>query len=319
LEKIYLLLNRISKKMAILFVFGFILTFLISIKPAWTGELGGTFKTREISSEYLSLKGFLSGQDDFFRTLWLPKRQRFGFYSNNHPAIDSENFFGPNYSLTDIYGSKELIGENWGTECFANDRCYVKELAFLLDPRTKGLLQDLGVKYLIVPSDSEGEIFIAGYKYNPQQRGEVEQFLDQIEWLKKIEITDQIAVYQIFEIKDHFFVEKKEEILIDWQMVNPTKYQVKINVINGPFRLVFSEKFDPLWQAKIGGQTIDSREYEGILNSFMIEKEGNLNLTIEFAPQKYVYWSGAVSLLTLFASLSFLFYGFFCERKKFPL
>jgi len=314
LQKIYFFLNRVSRKIAILFVFGFVLIFLVLIKPAWTGKLGGTFKTREIPLEYLQLKEFLLDQDDFFRTLWLPKRHRFGFYSNNHPAIDSENSFGPNYCLTDICSSEKIINETWGKECPINDRCYVKELAFLLDSKTEAFLQMLGIKYLIAPSDLEGEIFITEYKHNPQQRQEVEEFLNQIDWLEKVNVVDKIAVYQVSEFKDHFFIEEESEVEIDWRQISPTKYKVNISGTEKPFRLVFSEKFDPLWQAKINEQTIDSQEYKGILNSFWIEKESNLNLTIEFAPQKYVYLGGIVSLIVLTGSVGYLIYAF--GRKK---
>jgi len=205
--------------------------------------------------------------------------------------------------------------DTWGRECPANDRCHVKELAFLLDPKVEELLQILGVKYLIVPSDPEGEIFVAEYKYNRQQREEVERFLDQIDWLGKIDVANKVAVYKIDGAKDHFYVEGPDEVKPDWRQVNPAEYKVRVQDTPEPFVLVFSEKHDPLWQAKINGQTIDSQEYRGIINSFMIDQKGDLNLMIEFAPQKYVYWGGVVSLIVLAGLISYLIYVLLPRRN----
>jgi hypothetical protein len=238
----------------------FLLSWLFLIRPAWLDQLGGTFKARELPPEYTLLKDFIHDQKEFFRTFWIPKRQIFGFFSNNHPAIEGA----------------ELPSE--------------KELA------------EMGVKYVIIPFDSEGEIFLEDRQYSPEKRIELEEKLDQVSWLEKIEGFGKIAAYQTPGHRGHFFV-NEERPSISWVMINPTKYSLQVKDASQPFELYFSETYDELWQAKIGEKIIPSTEFEG-LNSFTIDQTGEFEVLVEFAPQKYVYWglalSGLTALLVLF-------------------
>jgi hypothetical protein len=85
--------HRIFKKKKSLLLLIVVMLFLLGlIRPAIIGKVGGTLTSRKIPESYLILENFLENKKGFFRTLWLPKKQRFGFYANNHPAIDSENF-----------------------------------------------------------------------------------------------------------------------------------------------------------------------------------------------------------------------------------
>jgi hypothetical protein len=249
-----------------LLLFFFVVSWLFLIKPAWLGQLGGTFKTKELPKEYKTLKEFLGQQEEFFRVLWLPQKQRFGFESQLHPALESP----------------ELPSE--------------EKLAIL------------GVKYVIIPFDSEGEIFLKDRKYDCQQRLELEEELAEVGWLEKIEVADKIAVYQTPQHHDRFFVPDKEELSVNWQMINPTRYLVQISGMNQSFDLIFSETYDELWQTKIGKRLINSKEFEG-LNSFSLDQTGKL--VVEYKAQEYPYWGGMVSLLTLLGSFGVLV----CLRK----
>ena len=244
----------------------FILYWLFLIRPAWLGQLSGTFKAREVPVEYIVLKDFINSQAEFFRTFWIPKKQRFGFFSHNHPAIESP----------------ELLSK--------------EELAVR------------GAKYVIIPFDSEGEIFLRERKYDHQQRLALEEELDKVSWLKKIDEADKIAVYETPGYKDHFFTVDEEILSIDWRMVNPTKYIVRISEATQPFELVFSETYDELWRARMGEKVIASKPFEKILNSFEVDKTGDFELQINFTPQKYVYYGGVVSLVTLLLSFGGLIY-----------
>jgi len=245
----------------------------------------------------------------------VPKKQRFGFFSNDHPAINAETFMTDSVCAEPFCSLKTEMPEKWGEKCFPNDRCYVRELSYFLNPKTADFLDQMAVKYVIVPLDSEGEIFIAEHQYNHQQREEVEEFLDTIPWLKKVDVTQKIAVYELLEFKDHFFGLGEETPGIQWQMINPTKYQVQVKNAQEPFQLVFSEAYDSLWQAKLNSKVIISKPYQGFLNSFLIDKTGDFELTIEFLPQKYVYYGGVVSLFTLL--VSFLVLIKFCQKDHF--
>ena len=88
------------------------------------------------------------------------------------------------------------------------------------------------------------------------------------------------------------------------------EYEAEIKNASQPFTLVFSETYDTLWQAKIEGEIIPSKIIYGAFNSFQLDKKGNFDLTVEFTAQKYVWWGGIISLLTLTTSIFLLF------RKK---
>jgi len=282
---------------------------LLLIKPAIGGELNGTFKTKKIPHDYLVLKEFLISQPEFFRTFWVPKQQRFGFHSNNHPVISSESFSTDTVCLEPFCSFRVEMPENWGEKCFPNDRCYVRELSFFLNPQTEKVLAAMAIKYIIVPFDSEGEIFMAERQYNHQQREEVETFLETIAWLEKVEVTEKIAVYQVSDYQDHFFL-ADASVVKSIKMINPTKYLVSLEIDQPPATLVFSETYDELWQMKIDGETISSQLYLGFLNSFFIEQTGDLEVMVEFSGQQYVYWGGIVSLLTLLLSGGYLVFSF---------
>lgn len=298
----------------------FIGAFLSLVKPALFGEIGGTFKTRAIPEQYIVLKNFLENQQEFFRTLWLPRIQRFGYYSNNHPAINSESFMTDSVCREPLCSLKTKMPEKWGNTCSSTDRCYIKEISYFLNPQVVKVLSQLAVKYVIVPLDTEGEIFIVERQYNHQQRQEVEQFLDMIPWLKKIELVNKIAIYELSGYKDHFFVDqligKDNNKLVSWKMINPAKYIVYLSINKLPAELVFSESYDQLWQArlpagqaKLKNEVINSKSGPNYLNNFQIDQSGELELTVEHAAQKAVNYGSIISILGLFFSGVFLFFS----------
>ena len=299
-------MKKFFPELFLLVVIGYL---LFLIKPVWLGEPRGTFKTKNIPAEYLQLKEFIASQNGFFRTFWIPRQQRFGFFSTTHPAISSENFVTDSICRPPFCDLKMEMPAKWGEECFPNDRCYVRELSYFLNPKTADVLGKMGVKYIIIPFDVEGEIFIAEHKYNPQQRREVEEFLDTIPWLKKIVLVDKIAIYELPEYKERFFIEESENNLIEkWTRVNPTKYLVSLKIKQTPVNLVFSETYDEFWKLKIGEEVTSSQPYMGILNSFTINRTGNVEASVEFVGQKYVKLGALISVITfLFCVLVFIF------------
>jgi len=276
------------------------------IRNAILGRLQGTFKAKRIPEEYISFKNFVFEQKDFFRIFWLPKRQRFGYWSNFHPSIDAEEFFTENECRKPFCSLGVSMPDKWGKKCFPNDRCHVRELSYFLNPQTAETLSQMAVKYVVVPFDSEEEIFIAERKYNSQQREEVEEFLDTVPWLKKVEVAEDMTVYELPEFKDHFFVAGKITPKIEWKMINSAKYKVQVKNANQPFKLIFSETYNDLWQVKIGDEVINSQPHFELLNSFPIDKTGDFEMTVEFTAQKYVYLGGVVSLLTLLLAIGAL-------------
>jgi len=311
ISEIYRRLGKAGKTFLLLVVF----CLLSMIKPALWGQLGGTFKVRSVPKDYLLLKDFLNDQNDFFRTFWIPRKQRFGFNSANHPALMAQEYVTDSVCQEPLCSLGGNMSEEWGKNCLPNDRCYVRELSYFLNPKTKEVLQQMAVKYVIIPFDSEGEIFIAERQYYSPQREETEKFLDTISWLRKISLTDKIAIYEIFGPKDHFFIsEPGANQIKSWQMISPTKYLVNLKIDQLPGKLIFSETYDSLWQAKIGKEILFSQK-EGIFNGFVLNRQGNYQLVVEFTPQKYACWGAIVSLMTLSLIDRYLLFGRIWQTK----
>ncbi len=136
----------------------FIVFWIFLIRPAVTGELGGAFKSHDVPQEYIGFKNFINKHPDSFKTLWVPQKQRFGFSSVLHPAEESKE------NLTSL--KREKISER-------------------------------SIKYIVVPFDSEKEIFLDDRKYSEKRRNELIKSLDSLSWLQKIPEFGDLAVFEV--------------------------------------------------------------------------------------------------------------------------
>ena len=173
-----------------------IISFIILLsllKPAWSGELSGIFVEKQIPKEYLVLKDFFGKENGFFRILWAPRLPYFGYYSVNHPAISSESLISSSLCVEPLCSLRQVTSDKWGNNCTPTNRCYVKELSYLLNPKAPEVLSDMAVRYIVVPLDIDGDLFVSERKYDPEQRHEVEAFLDSITWLKKVSVIFNIV------------------------------------------------------------------------------------------------------------------------------
>ena len=283
-----------KKHFSRLFIFLVIVYWLFLIKPAWSGQLGGTFKSKEVPREYVRLKDFLYHQPEFFRTFWIPKKQRFGFSSNNHPAISSMDFLK-------VSSSSAII--DW-----------------LKKDEAKEQLARWAVKYVIIPYDSEEEIFLEDRKYSENKEQITKNRLREIKWLEEVKDFGEIAVFETSKFKDKFFINsltrELANSLIKWKMLNPTKYEVEVENINKPFTLFFSESYDKNWVMKGESRNgkgemrkIYSQKTSDELNSFVVSGYNGGRIEIEFELQKFANYGlliSGVTLLTLIGGLIWL-------------
>lgn len=249
-----------------LIVFGFLL-FLIS--PALLGKLNGTFKSNEVPNEYIKLKDFLYMKPEFFRTLWIPRRQRYNFFSSIHPAVEATELF---HATT----SAQII-------------------ARLRSGNTQKYLEDLAIKYIIVPYDPYGEIFIQDRKYDEKQYKNLVQELDSISWMKKVNGFGKIAMYETPAQKDHFWSDTDRKI--SYQIINPTKYEVTVTILKQT-NIIFSEAYNSYWEIDMDNLRIPSTQTEEGMNSFTVDKSGTY--IINFTQQEVYDYGKIVTLLTLF-------------------
>ena len=88
-----------------------------------------------------------------------------------------------------------------------------------------------------------------------------------------------------------------------------------------PFMLTFAESYDPLWVARVKLPTGVWREYKSepiyaIINGFWIEDTGELEIVVEYLPQRWFYIGAGISLLTLLCCLSYLGFEWYRERQR---
>lgn len=270
--------------LAILYIF-----FLI--RPIFQSGLSGTFVRREIPKEYVDLKDFLHRQPDFFRTLWIPKQHRYNYYSYLHPAISAGRLF----SATN---SAEIINR-------------------LSEKKTEETLSHLSIRYVIVPFDSFGEIFVTDRKYDEGQYKDVISVLDSLPEFERLTGFGKIAVYKTSMAKDHFWLDGAGSLTYD--PIGPSEYTVKLSA-DEPATVIFTDAYSPYWKAKIQDKLLQSQRTTDGLNSFTIEKAGTYVVTVFFSKQQSVIYGriitvGFISLL-LFASICRIIQGIYDKYRR---
>lgn len=292
--KIYewLVANKKSKILSFfyipkIFLLGIIFYLILLTLPALFGHLNGTFKAQDAPGDYIMLKNFLYNQPGFFRTLWIPRQNRFSFYSVSHIPVEA----GPLFKKATI---SEIISE-------------------LHRPEARQRLADLGVRYVIVPYDPLGEIFIKDRKYDSSKYNEAIEGLSTIPWLKKLDGFGSIVVFDTGVSTDHFFLTKTGKL--NYSMRNLSEYSVSLDV-DGPQYLVFAENYNPYWVLKINNSIVNSKQAKGGINSFYLNRIGKYTGQVIFLPDRYYFFGTLISGITLLAVVLYIFY--FKRRKILP-
>ncbi len=255
------------------------LCLILLIRPALFGQLTGTFKTVSLPNDYIKLEQFLSPQNNFSRTLWVPTQQRFGFNTNIHPVISAQDFFKTS-GYSNVFKNIEK-------------------------DKTKKLFQESVIKYVIVPYDSQEEIFLKERKYDEKQYEQAIKEIQNIPWLKRIDDFGKIAVFEIFYPRDHFW-SPQEYLRVQYQYVNPTKYILNVQNAKKGDILVFSESFDKYWELQSEGFKVQSLKYHNMFNSFVLPKAGNYEVVIYYTPQDWVNLGVVISVTSLIVILVLL-------------
>ncbi len=237
--------------------FVFIIFWIYLSLPFITGSNSGIFKARTVPTEYASLRNLLVSDNRFSRTLWVPSVQRFGFVSDTHSALSAQDLFG-----------------------------YENSVSQFKRPGTESMLQNMSVKYVIIPYDSEGEIFLNDRKYDEREYLEVIKKLGEVSWLHKMNGFGKMVVYEISNPKPHI-----------WSSED---------------KLIFAETFDNNWYTRTNGRRIQSKPY-GRLNSFNISKSEQDSVIFQYEPQKWATIGYIISGLTMLSVLGAI--GIFLRRK----
>ncbi len=280
--------NRDVKKFIIkVLLGGSTLLLILLIAPALEGKLTSTFAPYEVPQEYNNLANFFHTQPNFFRTLWIPRQQRFTYYSNLHPSVEGMTLYHATASASIIQS--------------------------LHAPQAQETLSRLSIKYVVVSYDVFGEIFSKDRLYDEQQYQEVIRELDDIKWLKKLSGFEKIILYEVPYMKDHFWLDEIGEI--SYRRHSAVRYTISVS-ISKPTDVIFSETYSPYWVATVDGETIVAKKTQENTNMFTIQKTGNRTIDVYFAQQYYYDLGWKISILVAIIICIYLLREVYVQRKK---
>lgn len=265
----------------------FIVFWLFTIRQAVAEQLQGTLQVHTVPQEYRQLENFLSSQNGFSRTLWIPSIQRFGFYSINHPAVSAEDFF----STTSVSQS----------------------LKHLEQPDAEKLLQEAGVRFVIVPYDSEGELFVTNRKYDSKLYQITIASISALPWITKVNGFGRLAVFKIPQANGLFWILKQNghQLSVSYTFESPTRYIVSLSNVHQGDKLIFSDSYSQNW-VTIGRsvKSINSKPFNGRFNSFVLNSSGTYSLQVEYSVQRLVEFGLIISTCAFLCLISLFFFLF---------
>ena len=196
--------------------------FLINIVPVTTGEMNALFVPRRIPAEYLSYKGFIQNQDDFFRTLWIPRDSRWTFFDARHPSVGFTSMFSEDQTdlsdsiLSDIHSGSKLDE-----------------------------ILDIGsIKYIAVPlvDNINDDNFFTFYKSKDTYMKQLDKmtFLSKHSHSKK----DSIVLYENNGYKDHIHTSHGN---VRYEQIRPYMYKIHVRNVNAQTKIYLSESYHSGW------------------------------------------------------------------------
>jgi hypothetical protein len=302
--------------------------FLWNAKPLMTGEIRTVYVGRDIPNEYLLLKNFLKQQDGDFRTLYIPRESRWGYYTNQHPKISTIDLH---------YGG-------WKSFVVANDQIAEAMLSIFRQDISSSLLNASAVKYVIVPTSdaiSDDDFFI----YYGNSRANYINALDHLPYLKRVNIgTLELVIYEnqgyrplIYSSSEIGSLHKPPSFnKINYECIQPTECKMQLNNVTSSLFLNFSVNYDVEWKLLAGGVnwnelSSEQNETQGTshfknyaaLNSYFfdidyfkahfphaykVNPDGSINadLTLYFKPQNAIKWGALLTVITLFGLLLYI-------------
>lgn len=253
----------------------FLIYFVLLILPLFKHSLNGVFVSPQETREYTQLDSFLAARPEFYRTLWIPSVQRFGLYSENHPVI----------SQTDILPKLKTVSDL---------------------EKYQLVIQEMAIKYVVVPDDSSEEIFLTDRKYDEKKYIQTISEVKKISWLKQTVSFGKIIVFENTGARNQFFSNSTDAV-VSYTKKNPTEYTVKIQNGHKGDMIVFSSSYDTNWTLRENRIMQQSKPFDKLFNSFVLQKDGNQTVEIMYGPQKWVSIGLVISIIALSVFLVLLF------------
>ncbi len=162
------ILQKINKKIVYIF---FVLFWVFTLR-------GFSIRVADMPREYVQLKDMLVADTIPSRTLWIPQRENYAYFSDMHPLLATES-------------------------AFVNDPLFIQKIS------------RMGVKYVIVPQDVNKRLFLTDYRFDQSLRTALIEALGKTSLKQSASFRD-IAVFEndrfIFERNTPAVVAKQQKL-----------------------------------------------------------------------------------------------------------
>lgn len=302
-----------------------IFIFLFTAKSIFTGEMGGIFIPHEVPQDYKLFEAFILKNNNYSKTLWIPRFSRWGMVNSTHPEVSE---------VDEVYSDwNKFIKSEQNPDVLFQGELFI---SLLNKTYSNNLLDITSIRYVVVPLEdktSQDDFFVY---YGKSRKYYIDQ-LDKISYLHKLNIgTKDLVVYENYGNKPHIYITKAKETVkksipyesINYQFINGSEYKVELKNIKDSVYLNFSESYHPQWKIRIGlfnwFNVIKDKNYfipdkyhfenDATLNSFYVDPKiicsqysciknadetYNINLTLYFVPQSYMNFGLAIGGITL--------------------
>lgn len=333
---------RIFRVVYYLFIIFIFIISLLNLRPFLQKKLD-TNKIKTVQSDYLMFNNLVVSQEDFFRSLEVPRRFRWIVYTVNHPGVSFEHLLVNDFPKL-----------NTEYSLFVKDR-NLKNIELFKKDYSNQLFDVLSIKYITIPPrDTQYNRDLWQIFYGENGRYLYIAELDKLFYLKKIYTgTDGLVIYENEGFRPHIYITAEKETIykeisyekIEFSQSNSTEYRVHLKNISQKVFLNFSEKYHYDWKLRVGAfnwfQALLDKKYflfdgyhyqnDANLNSFYLDPaeicqdyicsqnaDGsyNINLTLYFKPQSYFYLGLIISGSTLLGCFVYLGYDFINRRKR---
>lgn len=261
-------ISKNSKVRIALFIV-FVFFWLLTVKEVFTMQKGSLI-THPIPTGYQRFADKLSMDDTFYRVLWVPRHQRYGYYSHYHPAVNFQELGIPIESLTSS-----------------------------LDKR----LDKLNVRYVAIPIDSDKEIFIKDREYNENVKQQAIKAVEKLGYVRTNEF-DELVIFENLGYKDRVFSDLMTQSRITSS--NPISFNLDINS-SGSGMIYLSENYDSGWKLLLSDGTKINSEKRDSINAFQVGPFKGRG-EIMYEPQKFVYIGLLISGIIVIGSVGYLLF-----------
>lgn len=314
-------------------------------KPIASGDIGTMFVERHVPDEYLRLKNYVLGDDEYSRVLWVPTDSPWEVNNDTHPTLSLASV------VTDDWGSLFFNSPD-SSKYGVMDRINVS----LTQPNFQRMLSNSSIRYIVVPLRdiaNDGDF----YQYYGDSRG---AFINKLNSLGVLHLLNSDAtgttVFENSKFRPHVYTTSEPETItreiafhpIKLDVVNRSEYRIHLKNISLPIYLNFTDNHNFGWQIHLGSvswwQTIIGKVSvlpDGVhtksnagLNSFYIDPDyikknypgafkvnvdGSLDIemTLYYRSQAYLILGLIISLITLGGCLSYLMISSFLARIPF--